>query len=225
MIDFKKFVPTEYAPKVTINVNLWTVFYKSHFLLLFIERFRTTSKLDWLHFNNYRSETIRLIKVTGQVIHEANSDMIVDITNLLRKTCNVSSINICFNFYTGKSSLIAMNICSMTHIHVKHLEVSIKDLVEAATVLYRLQLLSSVKFIFDYSPVWKPFIAWLEKQKKCSIYHMNIYFHRKTKSNSITSKKWYRIVKRKRPTWHSNNAYKKKEQKIHKNRVQLLEAV
>jgi hypothetical protein len=89
MIDFKKFVPTEYAPKVTINVNLWTVFYKSHFLLLFIERFRTTSKLDWLHFNNYRSETIRLIKVTVQVIHEANSDMIVDITNLLRKTCNV----------------------------------------------------------------------------------------------------------------------------------------
>jgi hypothetical protein len=136
-----------------------------------------------------------------------------------------SSINICFNFYTGKSSLIAMNICSMTPIHVKHLEVSIKDLVEAATVLYRLQLLSSVKFIFDYSPVWKPFIAWLEKQKKCSIYHMNIYFHRKTKSNSITSKKWYRIVKRKRPTWHSNNAYKKKEQKIHKNRVQLLAAV
>lgn len=136
-------------------------------------KFNSERPPNWIDFIStiIDPKTISLIKITGQVIYEANSDMIVDITNLLRKTCNVSSLNICFNFFTGKSSLTAIDICSMTPTHVKYLTVSIKDLVEAATVLYRLQHLSSVKFFFDHCPTWKPFIAELENQKKGSTYH------------------------------------------------------
>jgi hypothetical protein len=80
-------------------------------------------------------KTIKRIKV----ICEANSDMIVDITNLLRKTCNVFSHDICANFSTEKSRLTAMDICSMAPAYVRHLAVSIKNIAEAETVLHRLE--------------------------------------------------------------------------------------
>jgi len=102
--------------------------------------------------------------------------MIVDITNLLRKTCNVFSLDICANFSTEKSRLTAMDICSMASAYVRHLAVSIKNITEAETVLHRLEHLLSVNFFFDHGPYWDPFIAWLKIHKKGSIYHRIAFF-------------------------------------------------
>ena len=113
------------------------------------------------------------MKLTGQVICETNSDMLVDITNLLKKTCNISSLEVCANSYTETSSLTAMNICSMTPDHVRHLAVSIQNISEAITVLHRLHYLSSAHFFFDDLSNWVQLRIWLNKERKGSTYHIH----------------------------------------------------
>jgi hypothetical protein len=130
---------------------------------------------NWVAFISTIIElrTIKRIKITGQVIYEANFDMIVDIAHLLRKTCNIFFLDICADFSTGKSNLTAMDICAMTPTHVRHLTVSITDIDEAMTVLHQFRRLSSAKFFFDHCPSWDKFDAWLKEHRKGSTYYRN----------------------------------------------------
>jgi predicted NUDIX family phosphoesterase len=110
--------------------------------------------------------TITHIGLAGTNILNGDSGIVADIKNLLQQTCNVYSLNIRGFLLNQKSCLTADHICSMIPIHVRQLEVSIKNLNEVKIVLQRLKHLSSAKFIFDETPSWSHFHEWFKINKQ-----------------------------------------------------------
>jgi hypothetical protein len=101
--------------------------------------------------------------------------MLNDMAILLKKTCHVSSLDICFGFLSRKSCLTAVEICSMIPIDVKHLAVSVKNLVEIKTILERFQHLSSANFYFDYTPSSNEITTWIDSKKEGSSYQADSF--------------------------------------------------
>jgi hypothetical protein len=117
----------------------------------------------WLSFISTLIDlkTLVQIKLTGTLIRHANTYMLADIANMLQGTCNLSSLDICYDFFSRKSRLTADDICSVTPSHVKHLAVSIKNFTEAQNVVKRLKHLLSANFYFDFISTWDRNIEWL----------------------------------------------------------------
>jgi len=99
--------------------------------------------------------------------------MLADIANMLQGTCNLSSLDICYDFFSRKSCLAADDICSVTPSHVKHLAVSIKSFKEAQNVVERLKNLLSANFYFDFIQTLDRNIEWLAQRTQGSSYQMD----------------------------------------------------
>jgi len=140
-------------------------------------QFDTVRPRDWIQFvsNLIDLKTIEHVKVSSTSIRQSNPSMLADMTKLLRQTCCLSSVDICFGFLSRKSWLTAVEICSMIPSYVKHLAVSIKDLNEIKSILEQLQHLSSANFYFDYTPSWDEITKWLDSNRKGSSYQADSF--------------------------------------------------
>ncbi len=139
--------------------------------------FYTDRPLGWLAFVSKLIDltTIVKVKVSSVSIRTSDPNILADITDLLEQTSRLSSLDICFGFFSRKSSLTAAEICPMIPSHVKHLAVSIKDLNEIKSILERLQHLSSANFYFDYTPSWNEITKWIERNRKGSSYQADSF--------------------------------------------------
>jgi hypothetical protein len=118
-------------------------------------------------------KTLVQIKLTGTLIRQADTYMLADIANMLQGNCNLSSLDICGDFFSRKSHLTANDICSVTPSHVKHLAVSIKSLKEAQNVVERLKHLSSANFYFDFIPTLNRNIEWFAQRTQGLSYRID----------------------------------------------------
>ena len=120
-------------------------------------------------------KTVVQVKVLSALIRQCNPYMLADMTELLRQTSDLSSVDICFGFQCRKSNLTATQICSMIPSHVKHLAVSIKDLNEIKHIIERLEYLSSANFFYDYTHSWNEITPWLNTDRQGSSYEADSF--------------------------------------------------
>ncbi|CAF3108676.1 unnamed protein product [Rotaria sp. Silwood2] len=171
-LNFTKLMPLNMEKKE--NKKNYPLFRKVKTLEL---EFVTTRPHDWIEFisNLIDLTTVVEVKISSTLIRKSDLYMLNDIANLLKKTCCISSVDICSGFFSRKSSLTATEICSLLPTHVKQLAVSVKNVNEIKSVLERFQHLSSVKFYFDYTPYWNEVTKWLDDKRKGSSYQADSF--------------------------------------------------
>lgn len=139
--------------------------------------FDTMRPADWVIFvsNLIDLKTIVQVTVSSTLIRQCHPYMLASMTELLRKTSRVSSVDICYGFLSRQSRLTATDLYSMLPSHVKHLAVSIKDLNEIKHICNQLKNLSSANFFYDYTPSWKEITYWFDVKRKGSSYEADSF--------------------------------------------------
>ena len=109
------------------------------------------------------------MKFIGILIVQAQSTVVNNLTVLLKQACNLTSLKMNCGYSSRGSKLTGQIIYEMVPSHVKHLTVAIKNLSEAKISLMHLQNLSSAMFYcYSTESFSRPFIEWLEQDRKGS---------------------------------------------------------
>ena len=108
------------------------------------------------------------LELTGESIREASPTVLMDISNLLKQTCNLSSLALNDEDSIKTCALTAEILCPMIPRHVKRLTAPVQNFGEIEKMVDRLEYLSSVHFSFAGIPRDKRNIDWLLQKKRGS---------------------------------------------------------
>jgi len=138
--------------------------------------------------------TVTEIKLTGTIISEAKPNIIDDLTSLLQRACNLTSLYIHCPYGSGGSKLTAQHICAMTPSNVKHLATPIKNLDEAKICLEQLQHLTTAKFFYLKNRLLlASFIEWLKQNRTGSSHFVGALYTKIWFGNHSTQPKAIKV--------------------------------
>ncbi len=138
--------------------------------------------------------TVTEIKLTGIKISEAKPSITDDLPNLLHRACNLTSLDIHYQYENGGSKLTAQHICAMTPLNVKHLATPIKNLDEAKICLEQLQHLTTAKFFYPKNRLLlASFIEWLKQNRTGSAHFVGALYTKIWFGNHSTQPKAIKV--------------------------------
>ncbi|CAF1200220.1 unnamed protein product [Rotaria sordida] len=143
----------------------YTLFRKLNKLLLFIDNEWPIGSIEYLSTFIDLSYIVELL-ISIDFDPKSVSNKLTNITHLLKQTLNLHTLTI------DSSLTSAENICLLVPDHIKHLQVSVKNIDDTKLIIEQLKHLSSVTFetLYDIKCLSPEFVTWLMEKRNQSTY-------------------------------------------------------